>query len=101
MTKREVLQRTLASILDHPSVYMGGPSHGSMRRAARIVDELEAGGHIDPVTYSAQYAAQRLPTDSKADFWHRMVMQSKIVFEDDELRRLFVTDVEAMTRGRA
>lgn len=36
----KIAQRRIASILDHPSVYMGGPSHGSMRRAAKIVEYL-------------------------------------------------------------
>lgn len=31
----------VASILDHPSVYMGGPSHGNMRRAKTILGYLE------------------------------------------------------------
>jgi hypothetical protein len=31
---------SIASILDHPSVYMGGPSHGNQRRAAQIVKFL-------------------------------------------------------------
>lgn len=36
----DVAQRVIASILDHPSVYMGGPSQGSMRKAKRIIEYL-------------------------------------------------------------
>lgn len=39
MTK-EVVQRVIAGILDHTSVYMGGPSQQSMCRAGRIVAYL-------------------------------------------------------------
>ena len=35
-----LVQIRIASILDHPSVYMGGPSQMSMRLAARIVMDL-------------------------------------------------------------
>ena len=36
----------IASILDHPSLYMGGPSHQSLRKAKRIVAYLEEAGLI-------------------------------------------------------
>lgn len=39
--KREVVKRTIASILDGPSVYMGGPSTASLRRAENVVRYLE------------------------------------------------------------
>lgn len=41
MTEREILQREIASILDYPSVYMGGPSYTSLQKAERIVKFLE------------------------------------------------------------
>lgn len=31
-----------AAALDHPSVYMGGPSKGNMRRAARVWEAMLA-----------------------------------------------------------
>lgn len=34
----------IASMLDHPSVFMGGPSQRSMRRAKDIIDALRAEG---------------------------------------------------------
>ncbi|MGG5810985.1 hypothetical protein [Falsiroseomonas sp. CW058] len=34
----------IASVLDHPSVYMGGPSPHSRRNARRIIEALEAEG---------------------------------------------------------
>lgn len=40
----EFTQRAIARMLDHPSVYMGGPSHGSLRRAGRIVEWMVAEG---------------------------------------------------------
>jgi len=43
----EVVQRNIASMLDHPSVYMGGPSQGSLRRAGRIVEYLVSLGAIE------------------------------------------------------
>jgi DnaJ-class molecular chaperone len=37
----EILCRKIASMIDHPSVYMGGPSPGSMKKAQRIIDMLK------------------------------------------------------------
>ena len=39
--KREILKREIASMLDHPSVFMGGPSQGNQRKANRIIEFLE------------------------------------------------------------
>ena len=39
--ERLIVQRRIASILDHPSVYMGGPSQASMRKADEIIMSLE------------------------------------------------------------
>lgn len=41
MTKREVLQRQIAAVLDNPSIYVGGPSHVNMRRSERIIQLIE------------------------------------------------------------
>lgn len=43
---RECLQRLIGSILDHPSVYMGGASHNSMRKADRVINALIREGYI-------------------------------------------------------
>ena len=40
----EILCRMIASTIDHPSVYMGGPSHNSMRKAERIIKILKEDG---------------------------------------------------------
>lgn len=37
----EIIQRTMASIMDYPSVYMGGPSHHSMKKAEKIIAFLK------------------------------------------------------------
>jgi hypothetical protein len=37
----EILGRIIGSILDHPSVYMGGPSHNSLRKAKIIIERLK------------------------------------------------------------
>ena len=39
--ERLQVQRRIASILDYPSVYMGGPSLNAMRKADRIIMYLE------------------------------------------------------------
>ena len=39
--RRDRLRLAIAAILDHPGVYMGGPSAQSMRRADRIVEMLD------------------------------------------------------------
>ena len=46
--EREYVRRTIASMLDYPSVYMGGPSQNNLRRAGRIMDELERQGRLVP-----------------------------------------------------
>lgn len=38
----EVVTRNIAAILDHPSIYMGGPSRRSMAMSARITDYLKS-----------------------------------------------------------
>lgn len=40
----EIIHRTMASIMDYPSVYMGGPSPGNMKRAQKIIDFLKEEG---------------------------------------------------------
>ena len=40
MTEREKLQREIASILDHPSVFMGGPSQHNLRKAERVLEHM-------------------------------------------------------------
>lgn len=39
--ERLLVQRIIASLIDSPSVYMGGPSPASMKKADRIIAELE------------------------------------------------------------
>ena len=48
--ERLIVQRRIASILDYPSLYMGGPSHGSMRKADNIIKELEQSKRLVPTT---------------------------------------------------
>lgn len=40
MTDKDLTITIIASMLDHPSVYMGGPSQNSLRKAKKIVDYL-------------------------------------------------------------
>jgi hypothetical protein len=40
----KIIQRIIGSIIDSPSVYMGGPSHNSMRKAERIIEALKDKG---------------------------------------------------------
>jgi hypothetical protein len=39
-TEQLIVQRGIAAILDSPSVYMGGPSQMSLKKAKAIVDML-------------------------------------------------------------
>lgn len=43
-----VLRQAIASALDYPSVYMGGPSHQSVRKAIKIVELLTREYDIAP-----------------------------------------------------
>jgi hypothetical protein len=38
--EKYIMRQQIASILDHPSVYMGGPSANSVRKAIGIVEML-------------------------------------------------------------
>jgi hypothetical protein len=40
------VEHIIASSLDHPSVYMGGPSENSRRKARRIVEALASEGYV-------------------------------------------------------
>lgn len=42
------MRQTIASLIDHPSVYMGGPSTGSIRKAIQIINALEDGIEFKP-----------------------------------------------------
>lgn len=41
---KELAARAIATSLDHPSVYMGGPSKQSLQKAQRIVEFLDDWG---------------------------------------------------------
>lgn len=40
LTKR-VLLATIGAILDHPNIYMGGPSRPSLKKAEKILDYMK------------------------------------------------------------
>jgi hypothetical protein len=40
-----VLQRTIAAVLDHPSVFMGGPSVTNMRKADHLIRAIRNSGY--------------------------------------------------------
>lgn len=40
----EAIRRLVATYFDHPSVYMGGPSKNSMRRADSLIKDLKSAG---------------------------------------------------------
>lgn len=46
--ERRLIQRQIAAIIDLPSLFMGGPSRGSMEKASRIIDELVRGKRLEP-----------------------------------------------------
>jgi hypothetical protein len=48
--ERDLIVQQIAGILDHPSVYMGGPSHHSLRTARGIVNMLERSQRLVPTT---------------------------------------------------
>lgn len=45
-TERLLVQRIIAGIIDSPSVYMGGPRHQAMKKAERIIQQLEIGDRL-------------------------------------------------------
>ena len=45
-TERLLIQRQIASVIDSPSVYMGGPSRNAMKKAESIIKMLEAGKRL-------------------------------------------------------
>lgn len=40
------LRQTIAGVLDHPSVYMGGPSQQNLRKADRIIERLRSDSRL-------------------------------------------------------
>jgi hypothetical protein len=72
--EKYILRQQIASILDHPSVYMGGPSPNSVRRAVGIVELLLREYTIEP-TEIIKPDAERVrtwrvsPWDSPARIW--------------------------------
>jgi RecJ-like exonuclease len=43
----EIIQCTIASIMDYPSVYMGGPSYTNMKKAQKIINFLREEGLLN------------------------------------------------------
>lgn len=48
--ERLLVQRKIASQIDYPSVYMGGPSPSAMKKADRIIEGLERAFRIRATT---------------------------------------------------
>lgn len=48
--ERLLVQRQIASILDGPSLYMGGPSRQNMQKAEKIIEALERGERLVSTT---------------------------------------------------
>jgi hypothetical protein len=65
MTDSEILRREIASMLDHPSVFMGGPSQQNMRLAERIIRHLES-GHIAACEVKRAMDNERVEAAAKA-----------------------------------
>ena len=64
---KELFLRVVGAILDHPSVYMGGASQQSRRRAERIWDELHFGRYGWKLTRDASMAPPLTPNMSERD----------------------------------
>ena len=45
-SERLTVQRGIASLIDYPSVYMGGPSQRALKLADKILSDLEAAGRL-------------------------------------------------------
>lgn len=43
----EITQQVIAAILDSPSVYMGGPSNQSLRKARTVIEWMQSQGFFD------------------------------------------------------
>lgn len=46
--EKYVLRQAIASAIDYPSVYMGGPSRGAVQKAIRIVKAMSSEYDIKP-----------------------------------------------------
>jgi hypothetical protein len=51
-----IMQQTIAGMLDHPSVFMGGPSAQSILKAKLIVSLLLQGYDVKPRDEAQRYA---------------------------------------------
>lgn len=61
----KIMRRVIASILDSPSVYMGGPSHQNLRKADRIIEYLAIEGFLS--LGDAVQESESVPHDPQAD----------------------------------
>ena len=48
--ERLLVQRQIAGIIDHPSVFMGGPSRNALNKADKIIAALERGERVVSTT---------------------------------------------------
>ena len=46
--EKYALRQEIAASLDHPSVFMGGPSHGSVKKAIDIIRLIEQSLDVSP-----------------------------------------------------
>jgi hypothetical protein len=46
MNEDDDVEFMIASFLDRPSVFMGGPSPGARRRARQLIESLKSGGYV-------------------------------------------------------
>lgn len=56
--EKYLLRQTIASILDRPNVYMGGPSPQSVRKAIRIIEALERDFEVSARESLSDYTKQ-------------------------------------------
>jgi hypothetical protein len=86
MTQREQLQREIASILDHPSVYMGGPSARNMALAERIMR------HLEKSTTNLLVEVERLRAERAGDQQRLFHYEGAISDQRAEIERLRARD---------
>ena len=84
--ERLLIQRLIAAIIDHPSVYMGGPSRNSMRKAENIIESLERGKRLVPTTCDHRgWVRLELPVKHRGTY----CPDCGSIIPDDELARLY------------
>lgn len=90
-----VMLRTIAAVLDHPNVYMGGPSQRNMRRAEEIL------AAVAPLIAAAERERCARVAEQRADDMHEIAAAAQDEGDQDRCERMMYRGIGAKSAAAA